>query len=107
MALSPIISGGADLASAGGYGASPLTSEPRAQAIGQTQPAPDPTLADPSRRIISDPVSLSAQALKVGEKDGTRSAEPSTNPGAAKSASGDALTEGEQKQVAELKKRDR
>ena len=107
MALSPIISGGADLASAGGYGASPLTAEPRAQASGLTQPASDPKLADPSRRIISDPVSLSAQALKVGEQGATRSAEPSTNPGAAKSASGDALTEGEQKQVAELKKRDR
>ena len=107
MALSPIISGGADLASAGGYGASPLTPELRAQASGQTQPASDPTLADPSRRIISDPVSLSAQALKVGAQDGARSAELSTNPGAAKSTSDDELTEGEQKQVTELKKRDR
>lgn len=107
MALSPIISGGTDLASAGGYGASPLTPELRAQASGQTQPGSDLTLADPSRRIISDPVSLSAQALKFGAQDSARSAEPSSNPGAAKSASGDELTEGEQKQVAELKKRDR
>jgi hypothetical protein len=107
MALSPLTAGGADLAYQGGYGATPLSPELRAQANGRTQPASDAALADTSRRVISDPVTLSAQARQVGAQAATRTAEPSDKPGAARSASGETLSEGEQKQVAELKKRDR
>jgi len=103
MALSPLTAGGANLAYQGGYGATPLTPELRAQASGRIESPSDPTLADTSRRVISDPVTLSAQARQGGAQD----AEPSDKPGAAKSASGETLSEGEQKQVAELKKRDR
>ena len=107
MALSPLTAGGADLAYQGGYGATPLSPELRALATGRTQPASDAALADTSRRVISDPVTLSAQARQVGAQAATRTAEPSNKPGAARSASGETLSEGEQKQVAELKKRDR
>ncbi|WP_440958277.1 putative metalloprotease CJM1_0395 family protein [Oceanicaulis sp. LC35] len=99
MALSPIISGGADLAYTGGYGATPQTPELRAQATGRTLSSANPAPTGTSSRVITDPVSLSAQAQKVGASDAA--------PGAAKSAAGEDLSEGEQKQVAELKKRDR
>ena len=103
MALSPLTAGGADLAYQGGYGATPLTPELRAQANSRTLSPSASALADTTQRVIADPVSLSAQARELS---GTDAAAPKS-PGAAKSASGETLSEGEQKQVAELKKRDR
>lgn len=107
MALSPIISGGADFAYQGGYGATPLTPELRAQANGRTPSSPSPTLADNARRVISDPVTLSAEAGQISARNTAGASEPAKTPGAAKSASGETLSDGEQKQVSELKKRDR
>ena len=109
MALSPIITGGPDLPYAGGYGATPQTPELRAQANGRTPSLPDAARAvvspGASQRIISDPVSLSAEARQIGARQSP--AEATQAPGAPKSAAGSELSEGEQKQVAELKKRDR
>lgn len=105
MALSPIITGGPDTPYAGGYGATPLTPELRAQASGQTPPSLAPASPGGAQRVISDPVTLSAQAQQIGARQSP--AEATQAPGAPKSAAGSELSEGEQKQVAELKKRDR
>ncbi|WP_306014808.1 putative metalloprotease CJM1_0395 family protein [Oceanicaulis sp. MMSF_3324] len=108
MALTPLLPGGAEPAYQAGIGATPQTSELRAQASGTIPSSIDPSLADTARRVISDPVSLSAQARQAGAaQDAAPASQSAKSAAAPKSANGDPLTEGEEKQIAELKKRDR
>lgn len=103
MALSPVSLGGADPAFTGGPGAAFQTRELIAQANRLT-PSSDRSAAVASpRTAVNDPVSLSAAAQKLSDP---ASAAPQAS--SAKAAQpGEQLSDAEQKQVAELKKRDR
>ncbi|WP_439636207.1 putative metalloprotease CJM1_0395 family protein [Oceanicaulis sp.] len=103
MALSPVSLGGADPAYTGGPGVAFPTRELTAQANRLT-PSPDRSTAAASpRTAINDPVSLSAAAQQLSDP-----ASAAQSSSAAKASQpGEQLSDAEQKQVAELKKRDR
>jgi hypothetical protein len=108
MALTPLSPGGADPAYQAGSGATPLTPELRTQANRTSPSGADASLANRASRILSDSVTLSAQAQRLGfSQDTARASEAASSSAGPQSTDGDPLTEGEQKQVAELKKRDR
>lgn len=103
MALSPVSLGGADPAFMAGPGVAFPTRELTAQANRLT-PSPDRSAAAASTRTaIKDPVSLSAAAQNFSDP-----ASATQSASAAKASQpGEQLSDAEQKQVAELKKRDR
>ncbi|HCR65854.1 putative metalloprotease CJM1_0395 family protein [Oceanicaulis sp. UBA2681] len=103
MALSPVSLGGADPAFMAGPGAAFPTRELTAQANRLTPSSDRSAAAASTRTAINDPVSLSAAAQKLSDP---ASVAPQASSAKA-SQPGEQLSDAEQKQVAELKKRDR